>query len=849
MQADWFLATASLPPLYHDILGLPETDGELERELGIDVARNLQRSPGRSVWRAGTNDSGVSEHNRVVERHKSRYGAYWKSYDFAGSVGEQNIFTHPLSFKHDGGEIIFNLPNGLQAYYISDGLGNRIDVAPTEIVSNPAASDPAVRNGLSCIGCHTEGMKAFEDGVRAVIQETARPTYDKEQALRLYVEKAVMDELVAQDRERYEIAVKKTGGVSGGIEPVHLFHEAFQGPLDASHAAAAIGMETEVFLTKIRQEPSLQHLGLTGLLSGGNVKRDVWTSNFGKIVAILSSPDSSVVKPVVPRTERILGESVYIPDPNLRAAIAEALGKAPNASITVEEIATLIHFQAAKADIQDLTGLQHAIHLETLKINGNPISDLSSLTKLTNLKELNIDWTDVNDLSPLARLKKLQRLDVWNNESTIADLLPLAGLTSLIHLNVSGSKELIDISPLANLTKLYSLRLYNNAIADITPLAELTDLTFLTMERNPVSDLRPLAKLTKLKFLSLANHATITDITPLAKLVALERLDLRGNSIKNITPLANLRNLKWLALHLNDISDFSPIDGLRKNIEVLFWHDNPGFPKGGPKIESPWLWITVPGETDHQGRTRLSDSDLLAIATNNRVTERKIAIDGAIEGTTVGNSIWTAGELDAENSDNINTLLRARGLNPLDPPSYVVYGVTTLYAPRKQDTMIFVGSNHDAKVWMNGQLIHNNSGHYQVTGYQIFVPVTLKRGKNVLLVAVDNHGGSRWAAYFGLSPGTEYTVSNPRILYTFSQDKIYAGDAFTLDISAEDIYDLAGWQFDVTFDPTVLAAVKVNEGDFLKTGGGATFFQKGIIDNTSGKITGPQRGTSQWGGS
>ena len=89
VQADWFLATASLPPLYHDILALPETEGELERELGIDVARNLQRAPGISVWRAGTNDSGVSNHNRVVERHTFRYGAYWKSHDFAGSAGHR----------------------------------------------------------------------------------------------------------------------------------------------------------------------------------------------------------------------------------------------------------------------------------------------------------------------------------------------------------------------------------------------------------------------------------------------------------------------------------------------------------------------------------------------------------------------------------------------------------------------------------------------------------------------------------------------------------------------------------------------------------------------------------------
>ena len=158
VHVDWFVAQASLPPLYHDLLSLPLTDRELETRLEVDVIRNLQNAPGVRVWRAGTNNSGVSNNNRVIERHTSQHGAYWKSYDFAGSVGTQNIFTHPLSFTHDGGEVIFNLPNGLQAYYVTNASGFRLDDAPINIVSNPAASDPTVRNGLSCFGCHTEGV-------------------------------------------------------------------------------------------------------------------------------------------------------------------------------------------------------------------------------------------------------------------------------------------------------------------------------------------------------------------------------------------------------------------------------------------------------------------------------------------------------------------------------------------------------------------------------------------------------------------------------------------------------------------------------------------------------------------
>jgi len=296
VRADWFIATASLPPLYHEILGLPETDKELETQLEVNVAENLKNAPGVRVWRAGFNESGVSVNNRIVERHKSRYGAYWKSYDFAGNVGTQNIFTHPLNFTHDGGEIIFNLPNGLQAYYLSTARGERLNEAPINIVSNAGARDPVVRNGLSCMGCHTEGMKTFEDRVRPVIEQNLNPSYDKAQALRLYAEKSEMESLVREDIARYRKAIEAAGGVFGGSEPIRQLVKQFEGPLDASHAAAEVGLETDDFLKRIHENSTLQNAGLLVLgVENGTVKRDAWESEFGKVVFALNllNPDSA----------------------------------------------------------------------------------------------------------------------------------------------------------------------------------------------------------------------------------------------------------------------------------------------------------------------------------------------------------------------------------------------------------------------------------------------------------------------------------------------------------------------------------------------------------------------------
>ena len=66
---------------------------------------------------------------------------------------------------------------------------------------------------------------------------------------------------------------------------------------------------------------------------------------------------------------------------------------------------------------------------------------------------------------------------------------------------------------------------------------------------------------------------------------------------------------------------------------------------------------------------------------------------------------------------------------------------------------------------------------------------------------------------------------------------VYVGVPFTLDLMVENVTDLSGWQADIAFNPAVLSAVSVTEGDFLSKDGGSTFFQEGSINNTTGEIT------------
>jgi hypothetical protein len=63
-----------------------------------------------------------------------------------------------------------------------------------------------------------------------------------------------------------------------------------------------------------------------------------------------------------------------------------------------------------------------------------------------------------------------------------------------------------------------------------------------------------------------------------------------------------------------------------------------------------------------------------------------------------------------------------------------------------------------------------------------------------------------------------------------------AGSVMSIAVSATGASDLYAYQFSLNFDPAVLHASSVSEGPFLATAG-ATFFDGGTADNTSGQVS------------
>ena len=310
IRADWFIATATRPPLYHVLLRLPRTAVELELELGVDIASDFRHPRLERIARAGFPKSGVSGQNRLVERHEiaaaaGTGGAYWKSNDFKPTNGRSNLARFPLgplglfaegehpfpdqAYVHDGGEIIFSLPNGLQAYLLVDGKDRRIDVGPIDVVSDAlkTSGTAEIVNGVSCMACHKNGMIPFEDTIRKgnAVFDSAKDLVE-----RLYPEKAAMDGLLEQDANRFLGALEQAVGpflregadkdkpIGEFPEPIGELARSYRlGYLDLKTVGAELDVPNPREVVERVGSTPLKRLGLEGLLEkGGVVSRAEW---------------------------------------------------------------------------------------------------------------------------------------------------------------------------------------------------------------------------------------------------------------------------------------------------------------------------------------------------------------------------------------------------------------------------------------------------------------------------------------------------------------------------------------------------------------------------------------------
>ncbi len=302
VRGDWFAFTASQPPLYDRLLRLPEDFDELQEQFGISVEANINSF---KVKRAGFQNSGVSQNNRLIERHAVDTGYFWTSYDFAGNRDRQSLFEFPLgpvegdfSFSHDGGETIFSLPNGFQGYFLNTADGKKIDKGPTAIVRDQSRRDSAVTNGISCMGCHVQGIRKAKDDIRAhVTADRTFPKAVRDAVEALYPTHDEMDDVLERDATRFRNAMVTAqldpSLILNGVELINALAKRYEDDVALDLAAAEFGQDTETFLSSLEGAAVAAAIRLKRRLEQGTIPRDTYEEQYIELVERVS--DQAVI--------------------------------------------------------------------------------------------------------------------------------------------------------------------------------------------------------------------------------------------------------------------------------------------------------------------------------------------------------------------------------------------------------------------------------------------------------------------------------------------------------------------------------------------------------------------------
>lgn len=227
MRGDWFIANAGEPFPYKFMLNLPDNVVELERHLlRMDKLVEIDR---RRSLRAGflEGGSGVSQNNRLIERMVQPTGGYyWVSYDFDRAIdarkrlkqtplGPKGAFpAHQEVFDEDGGEMLFSLPNGMQAYYLTDPAGDYLEDGPTSVVffkGESPVSGATISNGAACMTCHLDGPIEGYDQIREAVETLGTDRVTLEAVREIYAPDDVLRRAYAEDRARVHAALAASG--------------------------------------------------------------------------------------------------------------------------------------------------------------------------------------------------------------------------------------------------------------------------------------------------------------------------------------------------------------------------------------------------------------------------------------------------------------------------------------------------------------------------------------------------------------------------------------------------------------------------------------------------------------
>ena len=312
-------------------------------------------------------------------------------------------------------------------------------------------------------------------------------------------------------------------------------------------------------------------------------------------------PETGPEIPEAAAPDQIPAEVVTFSSRAMEAAVRQALN-APEGDITTDRLASIERLAVVGRNVfgpEQVFDYRIACYIDNVYQSDEPWGDmtdedLSLLAQMPNLRELYLCRQDISDLSVLADLP-LHTLAIC--ETQVADLSPLAGLTDLETLYVSGNPA-TDYGVLGGLSRLRTLNLEGSGALGMTtadsldfldrlnlrrlclgltvpgdgdwsPLARRTDLQELQLWNPPPEAVEAFGGLTNLRLLFLADYAAL-DLTALSGLTGLEVVSLHGGSFTSLRGMEAMTGLMSLSIGHGAATDLSPLTGLERLSYVQF---------------------------------------------------------------------------------------------------------------------------------------------------------------------------------------------------------------------------------------------------------------------------------------
>ena len=191
--------------------------------------------------------------------------------------------------------------------------------------------------------------------------------------------------------------------------------------------------------------------------------------------------------------------------------------------------------------------------------------DVNQLYRFVSVDSLDLSGTrDILDLSPIEAMRQLRYVDLSNTKITA--LGPISNITFLEHLDVSNTPT-ADIQFIKYADKLKRLNISATKISDIALLTNLKSLQSLEALQTPIMSFAVLNEFDSLERLIIPNSG-FNNGENIQELKKLKELDVSQNYLINFSALKNLTALRYLNLSETNLDDLTPFIGFEE-LEVV----------------------------------------------------------------------------------------------------------------------------------------------------------------------------------------------------------------------------------------------------------------------------------------